>query len=401
MIWHGRLGAASATISLTQASFAVGVDDRRVAAWDLGGRLYSFWRDGHTYRRGLNGRVLHKWTDAGKRRDHAEDAAGDALLDETSGLARAVLDSLDKSAWEAGEASSSRAESAVREALESAARFDADAGRLDRARFERIYQPIGVLPPDQYLALVLQATEGCSFNTCTFCNLYQQRYRVKTPEELGRHIADVRAYLGRSLELRDRSIFLGAANALAVPTGRLLGLVEMTSREFDGRRRGICAFADAFTGTLKDIGEYRALAALGLRRVYIGLESGHDPLLAFVGKPATRDDAIATVRTIKAAGVNVGVIVMIGLGGHAFAEGHVADTVVALNGMGLGAGDLIYFSELVEMPGTPYPALTVEQGIRPLGTAERQGQEQAIRRQLSFPGPPPRLATYDVREFVY
>jgi radical SAM superfamily enzyme YgiQ (UPF0313 family) len=111
--------------------------------------------------------------------------------------------------------------------IERAARFDSLTARLDAARFAEVYSPIGILPPDQYLALVLQATVGCSFNTCTFCDLYHQPFRVKTPDEFRRHIHDVHEYLGESLLLRQRSIFLGAANALAIPMSRLLPLLDM------------------------------------------------------------------------------------------------------------------------------------------------------------------------------
>jgi radical SAM superfamily enzyme YgiQ (UPF0313 family) len=53
--------------------------------------------------------------------------------------------------------------------IERAARFTPQTARVDTAHYHRVYQPIGILPPDHYLALVLQPTEGCSFNTCTFC----------------------------------------------------------------------------------------------------------------------------------------------------------------------------------------------------------------------------------------
>ncbi len=173
----------------------------------------------------------------------------------------------------------------------------------------------------------------------------------------------MRDYLGESILLRQRSIFLGAANALAVPMPRLLPLFEIMRERIRfpplqrgrGWGEGVYAFLDAFTGTRKSVEDYRALAELGLKRVYIGLESGHDPLLEFVRKPGHAADAIETVQTIKAAGINVGLIVMIGLGGDRFAAGHVADTIAVLNQMPLGDGDLLYFSDLVEEPGTPYP----------------------------------------------
>jgi radical SAM superfamily enzyme YgiQ (UPF0313 family) len=136
-----------------------------------------------------------------------------------------------------------------------------------------------------------------------------------------------------------------------------------------------------------------------LTRIYIGLESGHDPLLEFVRKPGHAHDAIDTVQTIKAAGIHVGLIVLIGLGGERFAAGHAADTVEVLNQMPLDHGDLLYFSDLVEEPGTPYPVLAEQQGIRALDRSERAAQRNMIRSGLSPSGV--KISNYDVREFVY
>jgi radical SAM superfamily enzyme YgiQ (UPF0313 family) len=289
------------------------------------------------------------------------------------------------------------------DALAACARFDADAARADAARFARVYSPVGILPPDQYMSVVLQATSGCSFGTCTFCDLHHGAYHVKTATEFSRHIADVRHYLAGSLALRRQSVFLGSANALAVPMPRLLELLDVVCESFDTKRPvpPVYAFIDGFTGTLKDPGAYRELGRRGLKRVYIGLESGHDALLAFVRKPGTSAQALETVRAIKAAGLSAGVIVMIGLGGQRFAAGHIADTVAVLNAMGLGTGDLVYFSDLVEVPGTSYPTLAQEADLRPLALAGRIAQLDAIRSALTFPAAPPKFARYDIREFVY
>lgn len=59
----------------------------------------------------------------------------------------------------------------------------------DRERFLSVYSPVSILPPDQYLSLVLQATEGCHWNRCTFCDFYSQtRFQIKSEEEFASHI---------------------------------------------------------------------------------------------------------------------------------------------------------------------------------------------------------------------
>jgi radical SAM superfamily enzyme YgiQ (UPF0313 family) len=221
------------------------------------------------------------------------------------------------------------------------------------------------------------------------------------PEEFREHVSGALNYLGASASLRSRGIFLGAANALAVPMARLLPIFEILLEELDAARRGVCAFVDGFTGARKTATEYRLLSHLGLRRVYIGLESGHDPLLAFVRKPGTAADAAETVRTIKSAGVNVGVIIMVGLGGERYAEGHQRDTIAAIEAMGLGEGDLVYFSDLVEVPATSYPLMAADAQIRPLSREERRHQQARIRASLRFAASPPQFAAYDIREFTY
>ena len=402
MVLRALLGSAGVTISLKPGSVVVGIDDREVVAWDRAGRLYSVVSDGHTFRRGLNGRVLEKWQENGRqlRRWPAGEQAA-RVVDEAAGLASRVAGGVaaGRLAWEAAPAPELRSE--LIEVLERAAQFDAGAAAADAARFAHVYQPVGILPPDQYLSVVVQATEGCSFNTCTFCRLYQNPYRVRSVVEFDTHVAAVRAYLADSLRLRDRSVFLGAANALATPMARLVPLLEVIGRQFDPARPRIGSFVDGFTGAMKSADDYRLLAALGLTRVYIGLESGHDPLLEFVRKPATSRQALETVRAVKAGGLSVAVIVLLGLGGDRFADAHVEDTAERLSAMDLGADDIVYLSALVEAPGAAYPTLALERGIHPLTSEQMQAQRQAITRSVSYADDPPKFVSYHVDEFVY
>ena len=402
MVLHARHGASSIIISLKPHSLALSVDDAHVVAWDRGGRLYSVVRDDVTWRRGLSGRVLEKRSERGARvrRPLAPDEA-DAVVDGAAALAKRTAAVMASPGWVWTSAVDAVVAQEARTLVALAAGFDAAAARADAKRFAVVYSPVGILPPDQYLSLVVQATEGCSFNTCTFCDLYRETFRAKSEDEFRHHLGGVLSYLGESVRLRSRGIFLGAANALALPMTRLLPIFEVLLEEADSVRHGVSAFVDGFTGARKTEADYRLLSHLGLRRVYVGLESGHDPLLAFVKKPGLASAAVETVQAIKAAGVQAGVIVMTGLGGVTFAEGHVLDTIEALNAMGLGAGDLLYFSDLVEAPQSAYPLIAAAAGVRPLAPDARAAQREAIRAGLRFSGAPPQTATYDIGEFVY
>jgi len=280
---------------------------------------------------------------------------------------------------------------------------------------------VSILPPDQYLALVIQATEGCSYNQCTFCTFYKdRRFHIKDDVELRDHVRAVVGFFGQALPLR-RSVFLADANALVVPQNRLLRLLDLLNAELPiipaqperGQTgwkaqhgyalRGIYSFVDAFTGHKKTAADYRALAERNVRRVYIGLESGDDALLAFMHKGTTGDEVLAAIEAIKGGGLAVGVILMLGVGGRRFADDHVRHSIAVLNAMHLDERDIIYFSPLVESPGSEYARLAAEQGIQPLTAAEMDEQMAAIRSGLHFADSErsPKMAIYDMREFIY
>jgi len=274
--------------------------------------------------------------------------------------------------------------------------------RADAAWFLATTGPVGILPPDQYLALVVRVTEGCSWNACTFCGLYRDvPFRAKRPDELAGHLAALRAYFGRSIALR-RSVFLGDANALCLSHDRLLPLVETVSRDLPGAP--LFSFVDAWTGQRKSVAEWRRYAALGLRRVYVGLETGDPGLLGWLGKPGSPQDAVDLVGALHEAGIAAGLIVLLGAGGERYAEAHAARTAEALGAMRLGPDDLVYFSEYVDEPGLAYGRRAAgAPDLQPLAPARNAELRSSILAGLrpADPARPPRSSTYDIREFVY
>jgi hypothetical protein len=404
---------ATVSLSLRPASTSIMLDHDQVYAFDGAGRLLTAFSDERLYKRGLDHRMLVKWRpDAPGRPEHIHRDVPDdekrRLVDTVRNVIGQIVDALPPNA-----------PPGCRERLEHIVQWDSRAYAADRERFAQVYQPVPILPPDQYLALVLQATEGCHYNHCTFCRFYRRRrFRIKSTAEFATHITAAREFLGAGLGMR-RTIFLADANALVAPTERLINFFDAINNAFevapaqlngaalaDWRAQhplgvtGIYSFLDAFTGKRKTREEFETLVTRGLRRVYIGMESGHTPLLEFLCKPSMPDDVRAVVQAAKVAGANVGVIIMLGIGGERYAAGHVADTIAVVNSLGLDASDILYFSPFVDEPGSEYDALTSAAGVRPLTGEEIQDQGRAIRAGLRFVALP-RISTYDVREFIY
>jgi hypothetical protein len=393
---------------------AVGETD--VFSWDRAARPYALVFEDRGYRRALHGGLLEKGLREGRRvRRRLSAEEGAPLVESARRAAEAALCALAASGGGAeAEAASGR--------LRAIAAMDAAALRGDAETARRVIGRVGMLPPDQYLAVVLRATEGCSWNACTFCSLYAGvPFRARDPRELAAQAAAVKQYLGPALGLR-RSVFLGDANALCLSQERLLPLLQSVAEAFPvapsglsagerrlflrqapGRVEGVFAFVDAWTGVRKSVDDWRDCARLGLRRVYVGLESGDPGLLSFLGKPGAPEEAVTLVRALHGAGLAAGVIVLLGAGGERFFEAHARATARTLEAMALGERDIVYFSELVASEGLPYARHAVGEGIPPLSPERLRAQREAILAGLGpvSRGGRPRVSRYDIREFVY
>ena len=141
----------------------------------------------------------------------------------------------------------------------------------------------------------------------------------------------------------------------------------------------------------------------GLRRAYIGLETGDPALLRFLGKPNTPAEAQTLVAALKEAGIAVGIIVLVGAGGETYQEAHIAATTRLINALPLDAGDLIYLSELMDYPTATYEAQAASAGVRMLTASEIDAQSQRLRAGLRAGGQSgaPKVSLYDIREFIY
>lgn len=365
---------------------------------DLDGRLHRAWIDGVSYQRGLDGRVRR--VQVGREPDATRWLDIDVLTSaEAAPVLARVIAIVARAAGEAARAEA--VPDAVRQPLERAAGWDAARYAAARAHFARVYQPIPILPPDQNRALVVQMTEGCSWNKCTFCHLYRDvRFRMRPPDELRRHVRDVLELCGRALPLR-HGVFLGQANALVVEQKKLVEAIGAVRAELgDATDWPLGAFIDSFTRP-KTAAELAELRQLGLDSVALGLESGSARVLEGLGKPMEIDDAVALVGALGSARIRRSVIVLVGAGGRRHAAEHVEQTVAALSKMQLGKRDRVYLSPLLVHAGSAYEQRMRADGLEPLDAGELAAQARKFREILRERGVASPIALYDIRRFIY
>ncbi|MCK4903235.1 MAG: radical SAM protein [Candidatus Marinimicrobia bacterium] len=266
--------------------------------------------------------------------------------------------------------------------------------------FNNIYLPISILPPDQYMSLVIQMTEGCNYNQCTFCNFYRDRpFKIKSADELKRHLNKVKSFFGEGINLR-KSIFLADANALAVPQIRLIKGLELIHNIFP-QFFNYYSFIDVFTGLKKSANDFKQVNMLSVKRVYLGVESGNSNLMLFLNKHQLNKDIIELTHNLKSGGINVGVIFLIGAGGNKYAEKHLIESLKLLEQLPLGKGDIIYLSELYKT-NSSYEKSMAEQNI-PLPTRQKIRQwstefKTELKKQYAKNM---QISIYDINQFFY
>jgi len=418
-----KLGAL-VLVNLKPASTAISLEGERVYSFDLEGRLLSAWQGDFTDIRTLDNRLIRK--SSGARTDSpwktVEEIRGVAkhrVIEKVNWICRALVAEISSGVRiqvGAGEGAPP-AIGQIQQRLQKLAGWDPWRLEGEWERFHSVYRPISILPPDHYLSLVLQATEGCHWNRCSFCHFYDQtHFHIKSEEEFTKHIQEVKSFMGESLWLR-KNIFLGDANALVIPQAQLLRFFELLQQNFlfcpeassnpdkvlsEPSIKGVYSFLDTFMGERKTVQDFVDLRRLHLRRVYLGVESGCDVLLQLLNKPSTSEQVEAVTVNLKSAGIQVGIIILAGVGGDYFSRTHVEETIQLINSLGLGKGDLIYLSPLLDSPDSPYSLQMAQRGIRALGTAELVAQMTEFRKRLASTGPlAPQIALYDIREFIY
>ena len=164
-------------------------------------------------------------------------------------------------------------------------------------------------PPSEADAYILQATIGCSWNHCTYCDMYRDKtFRVR---ELAATLEDLET-AGRIHGDDVEKLFVADGDALVLPMDHWRAILDGARRVFPRLRRVSC-YAMARNVLAKTDAELAELRAGGLSLLYIGPESGDDPTLKRIAKG---DDAAAHVLAAErahAAGMQLSVIALLGI----------------------------------------------------------------------------------------
>ena len=183
-------------------------------------------------------------------------------------------------------------------------------------------------PPSEAKSLILPVTNGCSWNQCTFCEMYtqpQKKFRARKPEEIRADIERAAETLGGV-----RRVFLADGDAMVLPTRRLLEILGQLREAFPDLQR-VSSYCLPRNLAKKSVEELVELREAGLAFMYVGMESGDDEVLRRVNKGETAESTRSALLKIREAGLTSSVMVLNGLGGETLSRQHAINTASLCN----------------------------------------------------------------------
>ena len=183
-------------------------------------------------------------------------------------------------------------------------------------------------PPSEARSLILQVTNGCSWNNCTFCEMYtqpQKRFRLKPQNEIENELAAV-AESG----ILVRRIFLADGDAMTLSFRRLKLIMEAINHYLPDVQR-VSSYCLPRNLKNKTIAELATLKTMGLTLYYVGCETGDNLVLERVNKGESFDSSLAALKKIKASGAFSSVMILNGMGGKRYSEQHAVNSALLMN----------------------------------------------------------------------
>lgn len=196
-----------------------------------------------------------------------------------------------------------------------------------------IYPPVSYIeplfrPPSEANSLILQVTNGCSWNQCTFCDMYtarQKKFRPKPEDEV---LAEIDACAQQLTNVR--RVFLADGDAMALSTRRLKSILQAIQQKLPSVTR-VSAYCLPRNLRRKSEAELAELKALGLGLLYIGAESGDDQVLQYIQKGETYQSTLDALLKVKAAGIKTSVMIINGMGGVELSQQHALSSARFVN----------------------------------------------------------------------
>ena len=181
-------------------------------------------------------------------------------------------------------------------------------------------------PPSEANSLIFQVTLGCSFNQCSYCDMYRTKEYSERPWEEIQMEIDITSKLYPDT----KRIFLADGDAINLSTKRLVKILEYINKKFTALER-VSSYAMPKNLLQKTPTELKTLRTAGLKMLYVGIESGSDKVLKKITKGATYKTIVESCKKAKESNYVLSCMIILGLGGKKYSYEHIEETAKIIN----------------------------------------------------------------------
>ncbi len=254
---------------------------------------------------------------------------------------------------------------------------------------DKVFRIGPIRPPSEANSLLIQVTNGCTWNKCRFCQLYRhtnfkaysadsiradidniaywadrvRKYQYTDNPGSSWDIDGINAELSALADDEERqcmytvanwllaggeNVFLQDGNSTALSSGRLTDVLFYLRQVFPQIKR-ITSYGRAENLSRSSAADFAELKAAGLDRIHSGFESGSDAVLKRINKGVTQEQQIRAGRAIKEGGIELSIYFMPGVGGKDLSADNAEGTAEVINAVG---PDFVRIRTAAIKPGT-------------------------------------------------
>ena len=254
---------------------------------------------------------------------------------------------------------------------------------------DKVFRIGPIRPPSEANSLLIQVTNGCTWNKCRFCQLYRhtnfkaysadsiradidsiaywadrvRKYQYTDNPGSSWDIDGINAELSALADDEERqcmytvanwllaggeNVFLQDGNSTALSSGRLTDVLFYLRQVFQQIKR-ITSYGRAENLSRSSAADFAELKAAGLDRIHSGFESGSDAVLKRINKGVTQEQQIRAGRAIKEGGIELSIYFMPGVGGKDLSADNAEGTAEVINAVG---PDFVRIRTAAIKPGT-------------------------------------------------
>ncbi len=236
-------------------------------------------------------------------------------------------------------------------------------------------------PPVEANTLLLPVTEGCSHNTCRFCNMYRGvKFRMLSSDEIEAWLTEMYRVNGVYADQIER-IYLVGADPFAISASRLEVVIDLIRRYFPAIQT-VTMYAAVRNIMSKTDAQLKRLRELGVNELYVGVESGLDDVLKFLNKGNTVDDVRRQCARLNSIGMRHMSLLMTGAAGKGRGEEHALATAELINEI---KPAMVLLTTISVFPGTDLEADVKAGRFTLAGEKEILSEEKLFLERLNLP----------------